>query len=346
MKYRLYNKSYKAWDAMLAELLLAKKSIYIEMFIFLDDTQETHDFVGILERKAKQGLEVIVIVDFYGSMSLSSATISKLKTAGVDFLFFNYWFRPTHRKIMIIDEKLAFLGGVNIKNKIRHWNDLQIRLEGKIVKAIIKSFARAYFKAGGKNQKIIAYHKRKLSYKFKSNIIDNWSQTFKNYQINYYYKKKINEAKSLIQIATPYFLPPRWLINHLVKAVNRGVRIEILVPKKTDVHFLNKINFLNACRLSAVGFHVFFSREMNHAKIMLIDNQEGVVGSQNLDILSFYNFNAEIGVFFSQKQAVLSLQRVINTWKKDAQYLDVNMLRFSYKDKFLNFLFRLFYPIF
>jgi cardiolipin synthase A/B len=346
MKYRLYNTSYKAWDAMLAELLLAKKSIYIEMFIFLDDTKETHDFVGILERKAKQGLSVIIIVDFYGSFHLSSNTISRLKSAGVDFLFYNYWFRATHRKIMIIDERIAFLGGVNIKKNIKNWHDLQIRLEGRIVKPIIRSFARAYYKAGGKNQIIRDYYKKKFSYKLKASIIDNWPQTFKNNQINYYYKQKINEAKFLIQIATPYFLPPRWLINHLVKAINRGVKIEILVPKKTDISFLNKINFLNACRLSALGLHIFFTKKMNHAKIMLIDNTEGVVGSQNLDILSFYNFNAEIGVFFSQKQAVKSLQQVINNWKKEANYLDVNKVNFSFIDKFLNFIFRLFYPIF
>lgn len=346
MKYRFYNKSYKAWDAMLAELLLAKHSIYIEMFIFLDDTQETHDFVGILERKAQQGVKVIMIVDFYGSMSLNSSTISRLKRAGVEFLFFNYWFRPTHRKIMIIDEKKAFVGGVNIKNNIRHWNDLQIKIEGKIVKVIIKSFARAYFKCGGKDKKIIDYHKKKFSYKLKSNIIDNWSQTFKHNQINYYYKKKISEANNLIQIVTPYFLPPRWLINHLVKAVNKGVKIEVLIPKKTDVKFLNRINLINACRLSALGFKIFFTKEMNHAKIMLIDEQEGVVGSQNLDILSLYNFNAEIGVFFSQKSAVKSLSATIKRWKKESDYLEVSSIRFSFKDKFLNFLFRLFYPIF
>lgn len=346
MKYRFYNTSYKAWDAMLKELLLAKNSIYIEMFIFLDDTKKTHDFVGILERKAKQGLQVIIIVDFYGSMTLSSNTISRLKKAGVEFLFFNYWFRPTHRKIMVVDEKVAFLGGVNIKKNISNWRDLQIRVEGKIVKPIIRSFARAYFKAGGKDKRIIEYYKKKFSYKLKANIIDNWSQTFKKNQINFYYKKRINEAQSIIQIVTPYFLPPRWLINHLVKAINRGVKIEILIPKKTDVNFLNRINFLNACRLSALGLHIFFTKQMNHAKIMLIDNQEGVVGSQNLDILSLYNFNAEIGVFFRQKKAVESLKKVISNWQAEADYLDVKKVKFSFKDKILNFTFRLFYPIF
>ncbi len=346
MKYRFYNTSYKAWDAMMAELFLAKKSIYIEMYIFSDDTKKTHDFVGVLERKAKQGLQVIVIVDFYGSRLLSSTTTSRLKTAGVEFFFYNYWPRSNHRKVLIIDEETAFLGGVNIKDNIRNWHDLQIKLKGKIVKPIIKSFARAYFKSGGKDKRIIDYHKRKFSYKLKSNIIDNWSQTFQKNQINFYYKKKINEAKNLIQIVTPYFLPPRWLINRFIKAINRGVRIEIIIPKKTDVALLNKINFLNACRLSALGLHIFFTKQMNHAKIMLIDNQEGVVGSQNLDILSLYNFNAEIGVFFTQKEAVKSLQKVITDWKQEVDYLDIKKIKLSFKNKLLNFIFRLFYPIF
>ncbi len=346
MKYRFYNTSYKAWDAMLAEIFLAKESVYIEMFIFSDDTKKTHDFVGILESKAMQGLQVIVIVDFYGSMYLSANTISRLKTAGVEFLFFNYWLRPTHRKILIIDEKIAFLGGVNIKNNIRNWHDLQIRLEGKIVRLITRSFASSYYKCGGSDKRIVDLHKKKLIYKLKANIIDNWSHSFGGSQINYYYKKKINEAQEIIQIVTPYFLPPRWLINHLVKAINRGVQIEVFIPQKTDVDFLNRINFLNACRLGSLGFNTFFSKQMNHAKIMFIDNKEGVMGSQNLDILSFYNFNAEIGVFFTQKKAVKSLKQVINSWKKDAVRLDVDKVKFSIKDKFINFAFRLFYPIF
>ena len=102
MKYKFYTTSEKAWDAMIEAIAGAQKSIFIEMYIFVDNTAR-HDFYKILEEKAKKGLKVKVIIDSFGSNELSQKTIDRLKSAGVELLFFSYWLRHTHKKILIID---------------------------------------------------------------------------------------------------------------------------------------------------------------------------------------------------------------------------------------------------
>ncbi len=345
MKYRLYTTSQKAWDGMIKEIEKAKKTIYIEMFIFLDDTKNTHDFIGVLKKKALAGLEVVIIVDAYGSYYLKRSVVRELRESKVEFLYFSHWLRRNHRKIVVIDNEIAFLGGVNIKNKIRAWHDLQVKVSGNTVKPILKSFARSYYRCGGKKSSILKYNKKTIPKKIKSWVIDNWKQTTGAFQLNNYYKEKIGSAKFSIKLLTPYFLPPRWLIIILIAAVNRGVNVEIIIPKDTDVKSLNKINYLNACRLSAAGVKIYFASKMNHAKIMLIDENEGLIGSQNLDILSF-NTNVEAGIFFQHKNLVKDLSKIFENWKKQSKELDLKKRTPSILDKLYIFFLRIFYPVF
>lgn len=323
----------------------AQKSVYIEMYIFLADTASTHDFVCVLKQKALAGLEVVIVADYFGSFDLKNKDIDELRAAGVEFLFFSHWLRRTHRKFVIIDGRIAFLGGVNIKEKTRNWHDLNMQVSGTIVKPIIKSFAYTYKMAGGKKKHILAYRGRSFPQKVKSWLIDNWSSTKKIYYLNHYYRQSIINAKSLIQIVTPYLLPPRWLIAVLDGAARRGVRIEFIIPSQTDAVFLDKINYLNACRLSALGVNFYFFPGMNHAKAMLVDNEEGIVGSQNMDILSF-GLNIEAGAFFRQKDLVTDLSKIIEAWKKHSLSFAKTRPIMKWGDRFLVFIFKIFYPIF
>ncbi len=345
MKYKLYTTSQKAWDGMIKAVKAAQKSIYLEMFICLDDTKKTHDFFGLFKEKARSGLEVVIIADIYGSSALKSSAIKGLREAGVEFIYFNSWLRRTHRKILVIDNKVAFLGGVNIKNEIRYWRDLQIKLEGRIVKPILKSFSKAYRKCGGKKESILKFSNLPMSQKIKAWVTDNWPSTKRLYYLNNYYRQKISEARKSIQIVTPYFIPPRWLVAHLASACERGVKVEIIIPNDTDVKPINKINYLNCCRLASLGVKFYLTPTMNHAKLMLVDDQEGVIGSQNMDILSF-NFLAELGVFFSQKDLVNDLRKVIEDWKKEATPFKARYKKIRWYDKIFITFFKIFYPIF
>jgi len=148
MKYRLYTTSQKAWDGMFKAMAAAQKSIYLEMYIFLDDTQATHNFLGLLKDKARAGVAVVIIADAFGSSSLRQGAAEELRAAGAEFIFFSHWLKHLHRKILIIDGRVAFIGGVNIKEQTRNWRDLQLRLTGRIVRPLLRSFALSYKAAG------------------------------------------------------------------------------------------------------------------------------------------------------------------------------------------------------
>jgi cardiolipin synthase len=345
MKYRIYTTSKKAWDAMLKSIVGATKSIYIEMYIFLGDTYVTHDFLGILKNKALGGVEVVIILDAYGSKDLRQAEIAELREAGVELIFFSHWLRHTHRKFLIVDNQVAFLGGVNIENKIINWRDVQIKIQGRIIKPILKSFAYAYKMSGGHKASILQYNNHSFTKKLKGWLIDNWSNTQHSYYLNNYYRQKIIEAQKSIQIVTPYLLPPRWLLALLDNAVRRGVDVEIILPQDTDIKPINRINYLNACRLSAMGVKFYFFPSMNHAKLMLVDQEEGIIGSQNLDVLSF-GFNMEAGIFFRQKDMIHDLSHLIERWKKESELFQSGLKKISFGNKVLIAIFKIFYPIF
>src|SRR3989338_2506019 len=143
MRYKFYTTSEKAWDAMIEAIAGAKRSIFIEMYIFVDNTDQ-HNFFKILEAKARMGVKVKIIIDSFGSNELSQNTIVKLKNSGAELLFFNYWLKHTHKKILVVDESTAFLGGVNIHKLFQKWIDLQVSFTGPIVKSVIRSFAKSF----------------------------------------------------------------------------------------------------------------------------------------------------------------------------------------------------------
>ena len=345
MKYRLYTTSQKAWDGMFKAMASAQKSIYLEMYIFLDDTQATHDFLGLLKAKAKAGVEVAIIADAFGSSSLRQGAAAELRAAGAEFIFFSHWLKHLHRKILIIDERVAFIGGVNIEETTRHWRDIQLRLTGRIVKPLLRSFAQTYKAAGGKKEALLVFARRTLVKRLKAWVTETSDSPEPGDSLNRYYSEHIKAAQQLVQIATPYLLPPRRLLVALDDAVRRGVKVEIVIPNDTDIKIINKVNYLNACRLADLGVKVFLLPFMNHAKLMLIDGREGVVGSQNMDVLSF-NFNLESGVFFEQKDLTADLEKIFTTWQKESIVLASAGRRLSWRSWLLMGILKLFYPIF
>lgn len=315
MRYRFYTTSEKAWGGMLAAIGAARESIYIEMFTFENDTAG-YDFFSELERKARDGLRVIVVLDIFGSFGLSNTFIDRLRKAGSEVLFFSYWFRHTHRKILIVDESLAFLGGVNIAHRFARWNDLQVRVSGKIVRHVLHSFARVYHECGGKNPRFRDEAGLPITKKTRLWFIEHGIGG-KRYALRKHYEEHIDGARRSIVVVTPYLLPHRWLITCLHRAINRKIDVTIIAPKHTDYRILDRINYYYIGLFSKLGAHCFLSDKMNHAKVMFIDDRLGTVGSQNLDILSF-DWNVEAGVFFDKSKMVRDLRLIIEKWKRDA----------------------------
>lgn len=336
MRYKIYTKTEQAWDAMLNTINQAKSSIFLEMYIFSDNTSDSHNFVKILRQKSISGVRVKVIFDSFGSVGLLDDSLTKLKDAGVELFFFKKLFRYTHRKVLVVDEKVAFIGGVNIHKFFKKWHDLQIRVEGKIVNHIMRSFARIYKKCGGRDPFVLKYAKLRFIQKGKIWFFEHFSNQGP-FRLNKYYRDKINCAKRSILIVTPYFIPNNWVVDALRKARERGIVVEIIIPKvATNPKIANWPNYLYMNKLYPSGVKFFLTNEMIHSKIMLVDGQEGILGSQNIDVFSF-DLNMESGVFFTEQKLINNLYEVANQWKEDSVLFTPKMRNNYFFDHFVDF---------
>ncbi|HEY0908182.1 MAG TPA: phosphatidylserine/phosphatidylglycerophosphate/cardiolipin synthase family protein [Candidatus Paceibacterota bacterium] len=314
MKYRIFSSSEKAWEGMLAAIHGANKSIYLEMYI-LDDDARGREFFDALEAAAKRGVRTIVILDVVGSYNFLSDAVGRIRAAGGEVLFCSFFFSRLHRKVLIIDEKVAFIGGVNVGAKYATWRDLQAQVQGPVVESVVRSFARVYRKLGGKSQFVEAVIPenplRRASLWFVDHGIGRRRHLFRKYYI-----ERLDRARESIVFVTPYLFPPRWFIAHIHQAILRGVRVEILLPEATDYFFVNGINRSYAASLASSGATILQTPGMNHSKAMLVDGKEGIIGSQNLDLLSF-NFNIEGGIFFHDPEMVKDLSEIIAGWRAE-----------------------------
>lgn len=302
---------------MIGSIGSAKKSIFIEMYAFLDDTA-THDFIGKIREKSKQGIHVVIVADFFGSSEIRSTSIQSLRNAGVEFIFFNQWLRHIHRKIMVIDNEIAYIGGVNIGETFTQWSDLHICIKNKrLIRSIIHSFANTYQIAGGKNPLILKLGRQTLPKKLKSWIFNHWPTANQRNALKKLYVEKISNAKKSILITTPYFAPPFWLTRLLKVASAHGIKVEIIIPEKTNHFLVNAINYFFMRRLHKFNIKFLLFPKMNHSKSFLIDDTECLIGSQNLDILSFY-LNPELGIISTDKKLISRFRRILHAWKKIA----------------------------
>jgi phosphatidylserine/phosphatidylglycerophosphate/cardiolipin synthase-like enzyme len=127
-------------------------------------------------------------------------------------------------------------------------------------------------------------------------------------------------------------------------AVKRGVRVEIFIPHDTDIKFLNRINRIYANQLSNLRINFYVQNKMNHAKLLIIDNGEALVGSQNLDVVSFY-LNNESSVSIKDKKFIKDLNNIVDNWKKGSVKIPKTKKKLSFIDKIILVIIRLFFSV-
>ena len=317
MRYRFYTTGERALAGMRMAITEAHSTIALEMYLFENDPTG-NDFLEILTQKAQAGVRVFLILDAIGSFGVASAAIERLRAAGGEVSFFSHWFRRTHRKLLIVDETVVFLGGVNISGRFAPWKDLQVRITGKtLARSALRSFARVYRTCGGTDPFLRAEGQPRLLTRtrlwFQEHGLEPSSRSLRRH-----YERHISTAADSITLVTPYFIPRRWLTARLHDALLRGVRVTIIVPKETDHPIIDRANRYALSLYSRLGAVCLLGCEMNHAKAMLIDRRAGTVGSQNLDALSF-EWNVEASIFFEDPRMVRDLSVIIDTWEKEAE---------------------------
>lgn len=334
---------------MLEDIKHAQKSIYLESYILTEDAV-TKGFFDTLKEKAKQGVKVKIIIDKIADLWWGSINKEEFKKAGAEVLFFNrWWIHRTHRKILVVDEKTAYVGGVNVSGPYAKWLDMHMRIDGIFVRNLLRSFSRVYELAGGKDSEVLGLRKTKKIFrarvalhKAKLWLLERWPFKGKR-QLRNYYKKKCREAEKSIMIATPYFIPRQWLVKALKEAAERGVKIEVIIPENTDIALANPAHRVFAKDLKGI-IDFYFIPEMNHAKVLLVDNKEGLIGSNNIDAQSF-DFNLEASVVFQRKDMIGDLRKILERWKKHAVPLEKVDHYNRWYHKLIGFFIRFLQPI-
>lgn len=333
MRFRFYTTSEKAWDAMIEAIASARTSIYWECYIALDDTV-THRFYELLEQKAKEGVRVKIVVDRVGSWMLYDDVRERLSKAGAELLYFNHvlpwwnrkrflrwWFLRNHRKVLIVDEQVAFVGGVNVGEEFRQWFDLHLRLDGLVVRRFLRAFVRTYRASGGHDPRVFVPRlkmRKDFLTRAKLFYLSSWPGRRSGMTLQQYYTHRCARAKERITIITPYFIPHRWLIQSLHSARLRGVAVEVILPQKADYWFLQQANETFALLIARLGVRVIMTPTMHHAKAVIIDRTEAMVGSNNIDAMSF-DFNLEGNVVFQRRDMITRLEHIIDRWRLTAK---------------------------
>lgn len=309
----VYHNSEQAWAGMLELILSAKKTIDIEQFIFVPDTIG-NAFIEAIAEKARRGVRVRMVIDMIGSRSLYYSDIpSALRDIGVEIEFFNpinfnplyFWnvikvfsffdnFFRDHRKMLIVDDEKAIIGGVGVRDDMRTWRDNSVLVEGDFVKNISHAFVLSWNKVHKSHIKI---HQQKYVPFFhkKFELLLN-SPKYKQRHLYHSFVNNVRRAQSSITIGTPYFIPDNRMMRVLKLACKRGVDVRLIMPEIVDYGVVHHARRWYVTELLKAGGRVYlYKKEFFHSKYLLIDNEWGTTGSANMDNLSF-RFNHEVNI--------------------------------------------------
>jgi cardiolipin synthase A/B len=297
----------------------AKECINLIVYIFvLDEVGER--FCQKLIGRAKNGIRVRLLVDGMGSQKYARKLRNLLTPHGIEFAVFlpsRLWplYAPrfnfiNHRKILVIDNRLAFTGGMNIAAEYEHsWRDLMVRIEGPAVEGLNHIFLEDWFFATGNDiaDALRSAHEERPG-GIDAAIVSSGPDT--EGWIHDAYFMAINDAKRRLMIATPYFIPTQALLTALRTAAGRGVEVCIVVPSISDVRIVKWASRSFYPDLVDVGVRIFeYSGTMLHGKAMIVDETFVSVGTANIDNRSL-RLNFEVNCFVDDK----TIADELNAW--------------------------------
>jgi phosphatidylserine/phosphatidylglycerophosphate/cardiolipin synthase-like enzyme len=326
------------FPALMKSLQSAKKSIDMEYFIFRDD-DIGKTVMDILVERARKGVQIRLLVDGVGSRKLSKSAIQRLQQEDIEcrrfFPITTQWLSPTlnhrdHNKIVVIDGREAYVGGINIGNeylvgtpKFGPWRDTHIRLIGECVQQLSRVFEVNWQvgtpqHTGKPKTEPVRLRARRAS----SLVMGEWAAELltdtdlpahrsqardpENRLVHAYMQTVesgpdrevpairnlfflcLNQATSSIDITTPYFVPDGDILRALKMAIQRGVKVRLLIPKKPDHRIVELASRTYYEELLNSGLEIYhYEGGLLHAKVMVVDGEVSVVGAANFDLRSF-----------------------------------------------------------
>ena len=317
----------KKWERLLEELEKAENYIFLEYFIIQEGVM-WNAILDVLKKKVKEGVKVRVIYDDFGCFFLLPKDYPmQLKKYGIECVIFNR-FKPfltsvqnnrDHRKIAVIDGKVAFTGGINLADeyinaieKHGHWKDASILIEGKAAWSFTLMFLQMWELCTGKEEDYMGYYPWKNVPCSIEN--DGFVQPYADSPIDkenigeHVYLQIINNAKNYVYINTPYLIIDDSMVSALCLAAKSGVDIRIVTPYRWDkwaVHMTTRSYYRELVN-AGVQIHEY-SNGFIHSKTVVSDDTVATVGTTNFDFRSLY-LHFECGVCMYKSAAVAEVK--------------------------------------
>ncbi|SET98747.1 cardiolipin synthase [Paenibacillus sp. NFR01] len=339
---RVLGSAQEAYAAMLEAIEAAHETIHMEFYIFRADATGLK-FRDALIRKARQGVRVRLLCDGLGSHGLGRKFLQPLRQAGAEVHLFlppllallerRFNFR-NHRKILVVDGKVGFTGGLNIGDeylgidpKIGPWRDTHLQLEGDSVYHLQYIFIKDWRLAAGdcmSHPRFFPAHDCKEQEEVlvvaggPEGAIDASQEMFFT---------AISEAKERLWMTTPYFIPDPAISRALKNAVMKGADVRILIPAKPDnpLVYQASLAYLDNLQDAGVKFYRYTAGFM-HAKVMIVDGLFAAVGSANLDMRSFYS-NFELTALLFSPDTVKGLAAAFERDLGDSEWIDPQIFK-------------------
>lgn len=307
------------FDDLFKAIEQARSSIHLEYFNFRNDSIN-RELMSRLERKVAEGVEVRAIFDGFGNASnnqpMRKSDVKAIRSKGIEIYEFKPmrfpWlhdaFNRDHRKIVVIDGKVAYTGGMNVADYyingtevVGSWHDMHCRIEGDEVNTLQRIFLRMWKLVSGQDIHGAKYYRGISNADYMIGLKPDITSTAGHQMvgiinrepqatrdiIRYFYLNAINAAKDSIKLINPYFTLTRRLKRALSEAVKRGVKVEIMLSVKSDIPVTPDVGFYNAHKLMKKGCRIWlYEPGFHHTKVIMVDGQVCTVGSANLNARS------------------------------------------------------------
>ena len=351
-----YSPGEKGFPVLLSELKKAKKYIFMEYFI-IEEGIMFNSILDILKEKVKEGVECRVMYDDMGSLhTLPKSYANVLESYGIKAVTFNkvtpilstIMNNRDHRKILIIDGKVAFSGGVNladeyINKKVVHgkWLDNIIRIKGKAVDSMLVTFLTNW---NALRHDDVDYRDFMVEHRVrvKDGFIVPYSETPLDFELTAQsvYMDILNRAQDYVYIMTPYLIIDEEMINCLIHTAKKGVDVKIIVPGVADKKIIHDIGESYYDQLISGGVHIYeYKPGFVHAKVFVSDDISSVVGTINLDYRSLY-LHFENAVLLYKSKKIMDIKKDFLNVLEDST--EIKHARFSLVKNFLMSVLRIF----
>ena len=356
----IYTNGKEKFKDLLAELRQAKHHIHIEYYIFCDD-EIGREVREVLMEKARNGVEVRVLYDDVGCWNVKDGFYNEMREAGVEARAFlpvvipvfnskvNY---RNHRKIVVIDGTVGFMGGMNIADRYMKgtswgtWRDTHFKFVGKGVHGLQAAFLIDWYVITKKLLNDPRYYPTAKIYGDNIMQIATSGPTGQWRTLLQAIIFAIANAKRYIYIQTPYFLPTEGLNQTLQIAALGGIDVRLMLPMRSDVRTVHMASRSFLDEMVKAGVKVYFYKPgFLHAKLMVCDDSLTCIGSANMDFRSFEH-NFEINAFVYQKAFAEQMRRIFMHDMQSCERINPSKwLKRPYKQRLMESFMRLFSPL-